>query len=165
MPEPIREAEDAASGVPGRRDVRHAFHSSLLAPPAATATATAVVAPGAATALAPAAAGARRLGRAEVAELLGRLGLPCVLERHDFAAGSFGRCRCRARRAAVALARRGSGRFAVLADRGEGDLALLVDVVDPNLELVAQVEHVLHPLHSPALAQLGDVDQAVTARE
>ena len=45
------------------------------------------------------------------------------------------------------------------------DLAVGVDVVDPDLDLVAEVEHVLDPVDALAAAQLGDVDQAVAARE
>ena len=40
-----------------------------------------------------------------------------------------------------------------------------IDVVDPHLDLVAEVEHVLDPVDALAPTELGDVDQAVTARE
>src|SRR5688572_1600817 len=138
---------------------------SALPAPAAGA---AVVAPGPAAALAPPAAGARRLAGAEVAELLGRLLLPGVLERHHLAAPGLG-----CRRTAVAAGgcfgtsavAGGSSVVATLPDRRQRDLALLVDVVHSHVDLVAEVEHVLHPLDPLAPAQLGDVDQAVAARE
>ena len=53
----------------------------------------------------------------------------------------------------------------VVADRGQADLAAVVDVVDTDLDLVAEVDHVLDPVDPLAPAQLGDVDQAVAARE
>ena len=49
--------------------------------------------------------------------------------------------------------------------RGEADLALLVDLLDRHLDLLAEREHVLDGVDPLAAAQLGDVHQAVTARE
>ncbi len=57
------------------------------------------------------------------------------------------------------------GDLAVVADRAQADLAAVVDVVDADLDLVAEVDHVLDPVDPLAPAQLGDVDQAVAARE
>src|SRR5439155_17455146 len=47
----------------------------------------------------------------------------------------------------------------------EADLALLVDVVDADGHVVAEVEHVLDPLDPLALADLGDVEQAIATWE
>src|SRR3712207_7510257 len=49
--------------------------------------------------------------------------------------------------------------------RGEADLALRVDVVDADLDLVAEVQHVLDAVDALAATELRDVDQAVAARE
>src|SRR5437588_760912 len=53
----------------------------------------------------------------------------------------------------------------VATDGAERHLAARVDVVHPDLELVAQVDHVLDPVDAAPAAELGDVDEAVTPRE
>ena len=119
----------------------------------------------------------RRLGRAEVAELLADLGLEGVLERHGglgVAVAAEPVCRSTARRVRSLgrshrsprspLAGRRSRRRRAPTER-ERDLAVGVDVVDPHLELVAEVEDVLDLVDALAAAELGDVDQAVAARE
>src|SRR5436853_376366 len=52
-----------------------------------------------------------------------------------------------------------------VAREGQRELARVVDVVDPHGHLVAEVEHVLHTVDALAAPDLGDVEQAVTARE
>ena len=91
----------------------------------------------------------------------------------DGGAARAGRTRSARSDAAAAAGRRRPRRppppsgavVAVLADGRQRDLALGVDVVDPHLDLVAQVDHVLDPVDALAPAELGDVDQAVAAGE
>src|SRR4029453_4964727 len=121
-------------------------------PPAPIAT----VAPVAATAVAPALADAGR-GRAEIAEVAPQLGVEGVLEA-DRLAGRAGR---RVTRPALAAAGPGRGRRR----QAERHLAAGVDVVDPHLDLVAEVEHVLDPVDALAAPDLGDVEQPVPTGE
>src|SRR5690606_35530748 len=65
----------------------------------------------------------------------------------------------------AALGRRPLGHVEALAHGAEGDLALRVDVLDHDLDGVTQVDHVLDAVDALATAELGDVDQAVPARE
>src|SRR5581483_10981214 len=133
-------------------------------------------------------AGGPGVGRAQIAELGRRLVLPRVLEAHELAFGAAGHLGPAATRGALAVGRRlrsvattvaatvaaavtaAAARatavaLAALTDERQAHLALRVDVVDAHAKLVAQVDDVLHPLHALALAQLGDVDQAVAAGE
>src|SRR5262245_14053043 len=94
-------------------------------------------------------------GGAEVAELVAQLGVEVFLEAHGLAGrrAALGRPA-----AAVALGlRRRRG-------QAERHLAAGIDVVDPDLDLVAEVEHVLDPVDALPAPDLGDVEQAVTAR-
>src|SRR4029079_11483647 len=94
---------------------------------------------------------------------------------HDLGAAGLGRCRIAARRplagTAIAVAptatTAGDGAVGDVDRRGEAErhLAVRVDVVDLHLDLVAEVEHVLHLVDALAATELGDVEQAVAARE
>src|SRR5437764_6651034 len=52
-----------------------------------------------------------------------------------------------------------------VARQRQRDLALRVDVVDPHVERLAQLDHVLDPLDPATLTELGDVHQPVAAGE
>src|SRR5690349_7425579 len=100
------------------------------------------------------------LGRTEVAERVAELLVEEVLEaggRHGCGAAAF------ARRSRVAAAVAATGRR--IADDGEADLALLVDVVDAHLDLVTEIDDGFDLVDALALAQLADVQQAVTTGE
>jgi hypothetical protein len=70
-----------------------------------------------------------------------------------------------ARRAAVAVAP--AARRGTLGGVGQAQrhLAAGVDVVDAHLDLLAELEHVFHPVDALAPTDLGDVEQAVAAGE
>src|SRR3954452_3592161 len=49
--------------------------------------------------------------------------------------------------------------------RGQADLALLVDLLDDHFDLLPERQHVFDVVDALALAELGDVDQPITAGE
>ncbi|MPM13199.1 hypothetical protein SDC9_59554 [bioreactor metagenome] len=68
----------------------------------------------------------------------------------------------------VRVLRLGIGGLGLLDHRGKGQLAAVVDLGDLDLDLLADLDDVLdvlHPLATVQLTQLGDVQQAVLARE
>ena len=118
--------------------------------------------------------------RAEIAELAGELGVERVVERHGGHGAGAGALAARGLGPVAALraltarcgAARRVGRTAAVAalrvpggGRREADLALLVDLLDHDLDLLTEREHVLDRVDPLAAAQLGDVHQAVAARE
>src|SRR5579884_3626153 len=131
-------------------------------PSPAPRTAVAPVAPGGALA---AVRGAPGTGT-EVAELARELGLEGGLEGGDWRRGAAlvpgpgapGLSTPLA--GAVAAGRRRGG-----AGERQRDLALRIDVVDLHLELLAQGDDVLDPLHTLARSHPRDVQQPVAARE
>ena len=112
---------------------------------------------------------------AEVAELLADLAVEGVLERDVLAVGAVGLGAHRRRRGARGRSRppRSDEPLEPPPDpspprgvTGESEtLPLRVDVVDVDLDLVAEVEHVLDLVDALAATDLGDVQQAVAARE
>src|SRR5690606_21057362 len=134
----------AGTRAPRRR--RRAWRRERPSPPAAPAAA------------APTLRRRRRGGHgAEVPQVVAQLGVEGLLEAHR-----LGRDRVVALAPAVAAARAGRRR---LGDEAEGHLAVGVDVVDAHLDLVAELEDVLHPLDPLVAAHLRDVEQAVAAGE
>src|SRR6056297_1490467 len=139
------------------------------------------------TAAAAASAATRTLGlRAEVAQLVGELGIEAVLEADldDIAVavgtlrrplgplGPFGPLRALGplptgtlTAAAVTGGRRALLRSRPIAGRCEADLALVVDLLDDDLDLLTEFEHVLHGVDALAATELGDVHQTVAARQ
>src|SRR5262249_53436191 len=101
------------------------------------------------------------LGRTEVAELLLGLLVPGGVERRAVANRRLAGATVAGALGPVAVSF-GTGVFALLADQRERQLALVVDVVDPNRDLVAELEHVLDAVDALAPTELRDVQQAVT---
>src|SRR5215213_3819689 len=119
-----------------------------------------------------------RAVRAEVAELVGQLGVERLLEgdADDGLTGGGGSRRLtglgtvaplRPVRTGGALAAVGRALRAVagrrVTGRAQADLALVVDLVDADLDLLTEREDVLDGVDPLAPSQLGDVEQAVTA--
>src|SRR5438874_10754811 len=160
--------------APFRKRLRRMVSGTAWAPPPLAAAPWATVATGAAaSALSTAATTA--VGRPEVAERLLGLGLEGLLERRVLALGRGFRSARGARLGGPGgLPGRGHGDGRAIgallvaiavADGRERDLALRVDVVDPDGELVTEVEDVFDPLDALAPAQLGYVHEAVAAGE
>src|SRR4051794_2622374 len=149
--------------------------------PTTAATTVAVATAVTAVACRGGAAATGRTTRAEIAEVVGQLGVERLVEGHrrhvtvDGLAGLGARGALRARfpgggaRTARAVGSTGTGSTAIGLGPGGGrrqaDLALLVDLLDDDLDLLAEREHVLDRVDPLAAAQLGDVHQAVAARE
>src|SRR5690242_13863574 len=135
---------------------------------AATASA-ATAAPGAAVATALTRPAGRLLGT-ELPELRAGLVLPVVLEGRDVATAALtvpgGADSGRDLGPLTgSVTGRGAPTVGVPAHEAERQLARVVDVVDPHGQFVAEVEHVLDPLDPLPTSELGDVEEAVTARE